>query len=116
MDLLFLVAAGACALLLIALSLLLVPVRVLVTVGMTGEGPASVMLQASWGIIGARARKEGPGTRVEYLLLGRPVHTRRAVDQKMPAGPGPEETRPVLLMLAVWLIGVLALNRALQAL
>ena len=95
MALVFLLAVGICILLLFsALALFLVPVVVLIAIGRR-PGSASAMLQASWGFIGARARREGGDTRVEYLFLGRPFHTRAGGGRKAPQEQGPKGTRPV---------------------
>ena len=101
----FLLAAGVCILLLFsALALFLVPVIVLVAIGRR-PGSASAMLQASWGIIGARARREGGDTRVEYLFLGRPIHTRSGGGRKAPPVQRPEGKRPAPSTLSwAWLL------------
>ena len=57
MVLIFLLVVGICLLLLIVLALYFIPVIAQIALGKTPES-GYVLLQASWGLIGARTRME----------------------------------------------------------
>jgi hypothetical protein len=88
-----------CIALLIILSLFFIPIRAVVTAGWA-RGSGYALLQASWGFIGARMRREGRETRVEYLFLGRPFYTRTGEDRGTTPRAPPESARGPLPILS----------------
>ena len=96
---LLLVLGGiAILVILVLLSLFFIPVRAFVAAGW-GRGDGLVLFQASWAGLGARIRTGGRETRVEYLFLGMPVHTRPGRDRRtaLPVPRGEGHGRPPLL-------------------
>jgi hypothetical protein len=80
MVLIFLLVVGICLLLLIVLTLYFIPVIGKIALGKTPES-GYVLLQASWGLIGARTRMEGGESRQEFLIGERPLYTRTVKDR-----------------------------------
>lgn len=98
MGLLLLVVSGALLLILaLSLCLLFIPVVVQCAVSRT-PGSTYALLQASWGCIGARARAEGPASRLEWLFLDRPVRTQPLGGGETPGGEPAEELVPSSLL------------------
>jgi hypothetical protein len=81
--LLLAVSGGLLLLIVLILALLFIPVAVHVAAGRV-PGSAYASLQASWGCIGARARREGPVSRLEWLFLGRPFLSRPLESRETP--------------------------------
>jgi hypothetical protein len=74
----FLLVVGICLPLVVVLSLYYVPVIAQVSLGRT-PGSGHVLVQASWGWIGARRREEGGESRQEFLLRDRPLYTKTEI-------------------------------------
>jgi Protein of unknown function (DUF2953) len=68
-------------LILIAISLYFIPVIAHIALGKTPES-GYLIIQASWGVIGASTRIEGSESRQEFLIGERPLYTRTVKDQK----------------------------------
>jgi hypothetical protein len=68
-------------LILIAISLYFIPVIAHIALGKTPES-GYLLIQASWGLIGARTRMEGGESRQEFLIGERPLYSRTVKDQK----------------------------------
>ena len=81
----FLFLAGI--LIFITLTLYFIPVITQIALGKTTES-GYILLQASWGVIGARTRMEGGESRQEFLIRERPFYSRTVKDKKPRA---PEE-------------------------
>jgi hypothetical protein len=88
----FLLVVGI--LILLTLTLYFIPVIAQITLQRT---PLSgyLLLQASWGVIGARTRMEGGESRQEFLIGKRPLYTRTVKDQKTRALDVGEELRKI---------------------
>jgi hypothetical protein len=71
----------------ITLTLYFIPVITQIALGKTPES-RYILLQASWGVIGARTRMEGGESRQEFLIRERPFYSRTVKDKKPRA---PEE-------------------------
>ena len=88
MGLLLLAASGALGLLILtALALFFIPVIVEAALGLA-PGSGHALLRVSWGLFGARVRREGRETRIEWLFGGRPVRS-RVLEGKRPADGRP---------------------------
>jgi len=83
MVLIILLVVGICLLLLllIVLTLYFIPVIAQIALGKTPES-GYVLLQASWGLIGARTRMERGESRQEFLIGERSLYTRTVKDRK----------------------------------
>jgi len=68
-------------LLLIALTLYFIPVIAQIALGKTPKS-GYLLIQASWGVIGARTRMEGGESRQEFLIGEHLLYTRTVKDQK----------------------------------
>jgi hypothetical protein len=88
----FLLVVGI--LILFTLTLYFIPVIAQITLQRT---PLSgyLLLQASWGVIGARTRMEGGESRQEFLIGEHPLYTRIVKDQKTRALEVGEELRKI---------------------
>ena len=85
MILIFLLVVGIC-LLLVVLALYFIPVIAQVALGKTPEF-GYVLLQASWGLVGARTRMERGESRQEFLIGERPLYTRTVKDEEPKKSP-----------------------------
>ena len=92
-------------LLLIALTLYFIPVIAQIALGKTPES-GYLLIQASWGMIGARTRMEGGESRQEFLIGERPLYTRIVKDEETRALEVGEELRkiPSLIRRAHYLL------------
>ena len=81
-------------LLLIALTLYFIPVIAQIALGKTPES-GYLLIQASWGMIGARTRMEGGESRQEFLIGERPLYTRIVKDEETRALEVGEELRKI---------------------
>jgi len=88
----FLLVVGICIPLLIVLTLYFIPVIAQIALGKTPES-AYLLIQASWGLIGARTRMEGGESRQEFLIGERLLYTRTVKDQKTRAPEAGEEPK-----------------------
>jgi len=78
--------------LLIALLLFFIPVIAQIALGKTPES-GYLLIQASWGLIGARTRMEGGESRQEFLVGERQLYARTVKDRKTRAPEAGEEPR-----------------------
>jgi len=92
-------------LLLIAITLYFIPVIAQIALGKTPES-GYLLIQASWGMIGARTRMEGGESRQEFLIGERPLYTRIVKDEETRALEVGEELRkiPSLIRRAHYLL------------
>jgi hypothetical protein len=88
----FLLVVGI--LIIITLILYFIPVIAQIALGKTPES-GYLLLQASWGVIGARTRMEGGESRQEFLIGEHPLYTRTVKDQKTRAPEVGEELRTI---------------------
>ena len=88
----FLLVVGI--LILITLTLYFIPVIAQIALGKTPES-GYFLLQASWGVIGARTRMEGGESRQEFLIGERPFYSRTVKDKKTRAPEEEEELRKI---------------------
>ncbi len=110
--LLLILGGIALLIILVFLSLFFIPVRAFVA-ACWGRGEGYALFQASWAGFGARIRRQGQETGVEYLFLGIPFRTRPSRDRGTTSTALPEEGRerpPVLSFLGILLrlVGPLA--------
>jgi hypothetical protein len=80
----FLLVVGICILFLIVLTLYFIPVIAQIAIRRTPES-AYLVLQASWGLIGARTRMEKGESRQEFLIGEHPLYTRTVKGREMRA-------------------------------
>jgi hypothetical protein len=80
--------------LLFILTLYFIPVIVQIALGKTPES-GYLLIQASWGPIGARTRKEEGESRQEFLIGERPFYSRTVKDRKIPEPEAREDLRKI---------------------
>jgi hypothetical protein len=78
----------------ITLTLYFIPVITQIALGKTPES-RYILLQASWGVIGARTRMEGGESRQEFLIRERPFYSRTVKDKKPRAPEEEPELRKI---------------------
>jgi len=88
----FLLVVGICIPLLIVITLYFIPVIAQIALGKTPES-AYLLIQASWGLIGARTRMEGGESRQEFLIGERLLYTRTVKGRKTRAPEAGEEPK-----------------------
>jgi len=74
-------------------ALYFIPVITQISLGKTPES-GYFLIQASWGVIGARARMDREESRQEFLIRERPFYSRTVKDKK-PREPVDEEARKI---------------------